>query len=70
MLHVNDLTVISGGRGNGGGDAGKKAAKPVSTVQDWILTFLSMKPLDIWTFLRRPWNKFKPCLWQQKKNNI
>lgn len=39
-LHVFDLTIISGGGRDGGGGTGKKAAKPVITLQDCASTIL------------------------------
>ena len=39
-------TFISSGGEDGGGATGKMATKPVTTVQHYISTFLSMKPLD------------------------
>ena len=49
-LHVSDLTVIEGGGGDIGEVNGKKAAKPVTTVQDCVLTSVSVKPQDTYMF--------------------
>ena len=46
-LYVYELTSIWGGKGDGGGVAGEKAEKPVTTVQDCVSTFVSMTSLDI-----------------------
>ena len=45
-LYHQDLTFISRGRGVGGGDTGRMAAKPVTTVQDCVSVFASESPLD------------------------
>lgn len=45
-LHVFDLTVISGGGGNGGAITGMKAAEPVTTVEHCVSTFVSMASLE------------------------
>lgn len=46
-LHIYELTFISEGGEDGGGVTGEKAAKPVTTVGDCVLTFVSATPLDI-----------------------
>ena len=46
-LHVYDLTFISWGAGDCGEIIADKAAKPVTTDQDCVSTFVSAKPLDI-----------------------
>ena len=43
------LTVISGEADDGGGVTGVKAAKPVTTVQDCVSTFVTRTPQDIFT---------------------
>ena len=45
-VNVSCFQVLAGG-GDGGGDIGEKAAKPVTTVQACVLTFVRVTPLDI-----------------------
>lgn len=47
ISHVYDLTVVSGGGENGCGFAGKKAAKPVTTVEDCVPKFVKVTQLDM-----------------------
>ena len=39
-LHFYDR--VFGSRGEGGAVIGQKAAKPLTAVQDWVLTFVSV----------------------------
>ena len=41
-LHISDLTGLSWGRGDGGGVTDKRAAKPVTAVQDCVSKFVSV----------------------------
>ena len=48
-LHINDPTFILGyGVDAGVLKMGKKAARPVSVLQDCISTFVRVKGLDVW----------------------
>ena len=50
---------------------GKRAAKPVTTVQDRFNTCKC--EVLVWNreiFLRRPLDKFQPCLWWQKTSSL
>lgn len=47
-LHVLNLTVMSTGGGGGGVVIGEEAAKPVTTVWDWVSTFVSVTP-SLWS---------------------
>lgn len=46
-LHAHGLTSALRGGGGDGGFTGQKAAKPVTTVQGGVPTFLSVKLLDM-----------------------
>ena len=58
-LHVYDLTFPSGGGRVNSGVTGEKAAKPLTTVQHCIATFVSVK-LDSF---KGPWDSFHPYAW-------
>lgn len=44
-LHVYYLILMSGGGGDGGGD--KATRQPMTTVQECVSTFVSVKPQDM-----------------------
>lgn len=44
---------------------GEKVAKPVTTVQDWVQTFASVKPLDIF---KEKSGHLQTCLWQHNRS--
>lgn len=46
-IHVNDLNLVSGGGGDGGGATGKKTSKPVTAVQGCVSAFVSVTTLSI-----------------------
>ena len=66
-LHVYDLTYIFKGGGDGGGVTEENAAKPATTVWDFVSTFVSMKPLDIF---KETSGQFPAVFAAPKKNNI
>ena len=45
----------------------KKAAKPVTAVQDCVTTFVSVKPLDSFSFFFRVFVGKKPGISRKKK---
>lgn len=47
IIHVHDLTFISGGGTDGGGVTGQKDAKPVNSTRDCVSSFVNVTPLGI-----------------------
>ena len=62
-VNVYDQGFISGGLCDDDGATEGKATKLVTTVQPFLLTFVSRHRI----LLRRLQDNFQPCLWQQNQ---
>lgn len=56
--HLTFYASMLAGGGDGGGDIGEKAAKPATTVQACVSTFVRVTPLDIFTAIFASTNIF------------